>query len=155
MHAAILQDDFRFWWLHGTTNSSLPVGPWGNQEWNLGGTRCLQEGAGESGACFNHLLCGIGIFVKCLLLFLSIQQHSLSSFSSVCCQLGYSVRYLLPRWSEGLKSPTWAECWSSLPLPTSDASVGEELGWHIVSPVGLVIYFCIPIHNSIITDLRQ
>lgn len=44
---------------------------------------------------------------------------------------------------------------SSLPLPRGDASIGEERVWHIVSPVGMVIYFCILIHNSIITDLRQ
>lgn len=69
MHASILQDYFRIWWLHGTTDSFLPVRPWDNKEWGWWGTCCLEEGAGESETCFNCVLYGIGVLVNCPLLF--------------------------------------------------------------------------------------
>lgn len=42
----------------------------------------------------------------------------------------------------------------SLPLMAL-ALLWVEWAWHVLTPVRLLIYLCIPIHNSIITHLKQ
>lgn len=107
-----------------------------------------------------HVLCGIGVFVNGPLLFPSLQQHGLSSFSSVCCQLGCSLRYFCQGGRKDWSQQLWLSvgALSARRAPSrcpavTPAQRGASMA-HCF-PVGLVIYFCILIHNGTITDLRQ
>lgn len=48
-----------------------------------------------------------------------------------------------------------ALCTAHPPSDGTDAAAGVEWAWHVLTPVRLLIYLCIPIHNSIITHLKQ